>query len=181
MTQRFLPYSPDRDVYRLLQVDPAAGSDEIMEAWRRLARTFHPDRNGSYRANEEMQIVIAVRDLMSDPAARAEYDRERRRWMAMPVGPHRTDRWRTLAGTGESAAPGPLIAANGPSLRDSRLGRSLVAVGIGLRTFVVELLPARCGACRGAIGRADLRCWICGTPTTAPRRPSSSYPGAGPP
>jgi curved DNA-binding protein CbpA len=170
MTQRFLPYSPDRDVYRLLQVDPAAGSDEIMEAWRRLARTFHPDRNGSYRANEEMQIVIAVRDLLSDPAARAEYDRERRRWMAMPVVPDRSDRWRTLAGTRE-AAPGALDAANDASLRGSRLGRNLFAAGIGLRAFVVELLPARCSACRGAIGRADTRCWICGTPTAAPRRP----------
>ena len=170
MTQRFLPYSPDRDVYRLLQVDPAAGSDEIMEAWRRLARTFHPDRNGSYRANEEMQIVIAVRDLMSDPAARAQYDRERRRWMAMPVVPDRADRWRTLAGTGESSARA-LIPANPMSLRESRLGRNLAAVGTGLRAFALELLPARCVACRGAIGRADTRCGICGTPTTAPRRP----------
>ena len=170
MTQRFLPYSPDRDVYRLLQVDPAAGSDEIMEAWRRLARTFHPDRNGSYRANEEMQIVIAVRDLMSDPAARAQYDRERRRWMAMPIVPDRADRWRTLPGTRETA-PEPLIGPSGGSLRESRVGRNLFAVGIGLRTFLGELLPARCDACRGAIGRGDTRCWICGTPTSAPRRP----------
>lgn len=170
MTQRFLPYSPDRDVYQLLQVDPRAGSDEIMEAWRRLARTFHPDRNGSHRANEEMQIVIAVRDLMSDPAARAEYDRERRRWMTAPAPAVRTDRWRTLAGT-RQPGPGALIPAGGASLRESRLGKNLVAVGIGLRTFALEMLPARCPACRGAIGRADLRCWICGTPTTAPRRP----------
>ena len=61
MTQRFLPYTPDRDIYRLLQVDPRAGPDEVMEAWRRLARTFHPDRNGSRRATEEMQVVNAVR------------------------------------------------------------------------------------------------------------------------
>ena len=170
MTQRFLPYSPDRDVYRLLQVDPHAGPDEIMEAWRRLARTFHPDLNGSNRANEEMQIVIAVRDLMSDPAARAEYDRERRRWMALPVVPERSDRWRTLAGTGHPASR-TRIDAGSPSLRESSWGRNLVAVGAGLRAFAVELLPARCVACHGAIGRGDTRCWICGTPTTAPRRP----------
>jgi curved DNA-binding protein CbpA len=170
MTQRFLPYSPDRDVYQLLQVDPRAGPDEIMEAWRRLARTFHPDRNGSYRANEEMQIVIAVRDLMSDPAARAKYDAERRRFMAMPVGPDRTDRWRTLP---SAAKPRPeaLSPTSDGTLSESRLGRNLGAVGVGLRAFALELLPARCVACRGAIGRTDTRCWICGTPTTAPRRP----------
>jgi curved DNA-binding protein CbpA len=170
MTQRFLPYSPDRDVYRLLQVDPRAGHDEVMEAWRRLARTFHPDRNGSNRANEEMQIVIAVRDLMSDPAARAEYDRERHRWMAMPVGASRIERWRTLTGAAHRGSRSE-IAAGDSSLRESRLGRNLVAVGAGLRAFALELLPARCAACHGAIGRADMRCWICGTPTTAPRRP----------
>jgi len=170
MTQRFLPYTPDRDIYRLLQVDPRAGPDEIMEAWRRLARTFHPDRNGSWRATEEMQVVNAVRDLLSDPAARAEYDRERRRWMAAPAPADRPDRWRTLASPGESRPRG-LIPASGPSLKQSRLGRTAVAVGIGLRAFALELLPARCIACRGAIGRAETRCWICGTPTTTPRRP----------
>ena len=170
MTQRFLPYTPDRDIYRLLQVDPRAGPDEIMEAWRRLARTFHPDRNGSWRATEEMQVVNAVRDLLSDPEARAEYDRERRRWMSAPAPTDRSDRWRTLAGIGESGHE-TLIPANGASLKESRVGRTLRAVGIGLRAFALELLPARCVACRGAIGRADTRCWICGTPTATPRRP----------
>jgi curved DNA-binding protein CbpA len=169
MTQRFLPYTPDRDIYRLLQVDPRAGPDEVMEAWRRLARTFHPDRNGSRRATEEMQVVNAVRDLLSDPEARAEYDRERRRWMSAPASANRPDRWRTLAGIRESGH-GTLIPATGASLKESRSGRTLRAVGIGLRAFAVELLPARCAACRGAIGRADTRCWICGTPTTVPRR-----------
>ena len=169
MTQRFLPYTPDRDVYRLLQVDPRAGPDEIMDAWRRLARTFHPDRNGSQRATEEMQVVNAVRDLLSDPAARAEYDRERRRWMALPVSGDRADRWRTLAGIGQRR-PGGLIPARTPLL-ESRVGRTAVAVGIGLRAFALELLPARCSACRGAIGHSDTHCWICGFPTETPRRP----------
>ena len=170
MTQRFRPYSPDRDVYRLLQVDPRAGPDEIMDAWRRLARTFHPDRNGSQRATEEMQVVNALRDLLSDPAARAEYDRERRRWMASPVPLDLTDRWRTLAGIGRHRS-GELIPARGTSVLESRLGRTAAAIGIGLRAFALELLPARCGACRGAIARSDTRCWLCGFPTETPRRP----------
>ena len=63
MHQRLLPYSPDRDIYRLLQVDPRAGTDEVIAACRRLARAFHPDRNGSGRAHEEMQVVNAIRGL----------------------------------------------------------------------------------------------------------------------
>ena len=127
MTQRFLPYSPERDVYRLLQVDPRAEPDEIMDAWRRLARTFHPDRNGSQRATEEMQVVNAVRDLLSDPAARAEYDRERHRWMASPVPAERTNRWRTLAGTAQPQPAAELTPVSGPSLGESRLGRTEVS------------------------------------------------------
>ncbi|TME30110.1 MAG: J domain-containing protein [Chloroflexi bacterium] len=171
MTQRFLPYTPDRDIYRLLQVDPRAGPDEIMDAWRRLARTFHPDRNGSQRATEEMQVVNAVRDLLSDPAARAEYDRERHRWMASPVPADRTNRWRTLAGTAQPQPAAELTPVSGPSLGESRLGRTATALGIGLRAFAVELMPARCTVCRGTIGRSDTHCWVCGFPTTTPRRP----------
>jgi curved DNA-binding protein CbpA len=170
MTQRFLPYSPDRDIYRLLQVDPRAGPDEIMEAWRRLARTFHPDRNGSQRATEEMQVVNAVRDLLSDPDARAAYDRERRRWMAAPAPADRGDRWRTLPGVAQSHGREQIPATQLSPLQ-SRMGRTARAVGIGLRTFAVALLPTRCVACRGAIGRGDRYCWICGFPTSNPRRP----------
>ena len=85
MTQQFLPYAPERDIYRLLGVDPAAGDEELMEAWRRLARTFHPDRNMSTRSHEEMQVVNALRELIANPEARARYDRERSRWMAARV------------------------------------------------------------------------------------------------
>ena len=76
MHQPLLPYSPERDVYRLLGVPSNASTDEITVACRRLARAFHPDRNGSNRANAEMQVVNAVRRVLSDPELRAVYDRE---------------------------------------------------------------------------------------------------------
>src|ERR1700693_3362242 len=110
MIERFLPYSPDRDVYRLLQVDPRAGTDEILDAWRRLARTFHPDRNGSGRANEEMQIVNAVRDLLTDPGSRAAYDRERQRWMAAVSSSSGARRHADVAAAGRR--PGGRLSAN---------------------------------------------------------------------
>src|SRR5688500_20325505 len=90
MNPRLLPYSPERDVYRLLGVPASASLDEITAACRRLSRTFHPDTNQSGRANEEMQVVNAVRRVMSDPEWRDIYDRERFRVhaaMARPSGP----------------------------------------------------------------------------------------------
>ena len=82
MDLRLLPYQPDRDVYRLLGVPPSAGRAEIVSACRQLARAFHPDRNASTRATEEMQVVNAVRSLLSDPHSRAEYDHSRLTFLA---------------------------------------------------------------------------------------------------
>ena len=82
MDLRLLPYEPDRDVYRLLGVPPSAGRAEIVSACRRLARAFHPDRNASTRATEEMQVVNAVRSLLVDPRSRAEYDHSRLNFLA---------------------------------------------------------------------------------------------------
>src|SRR5688572_24536639 len=82
MNLRLFPYSPERDVYRLLGIAPTADSDEVQAACRRLARTFHPDRNRSDRATQEMQVVNAVRSALTDPQLRARYDRERWRFHA---------------------------------------------------------------------------------------------------
>ena len=47
------------DFYRLLQVEEDAGEDEIRRAYRRLAKTWHPDKNpsnGAHAANMFQQI-----------------------------------------------------------------------------------------------------------------------------
>ena len=80
MDPRLFPYSPERDVYRLLAISPRADHPEIVAACRRMARALHPDRNRSPRATEEMQVVNAVRSLLTDRAARAEYDAARMRF-----------------------------------------------------------------------------------------------------
>jgi DnaJ domain len=82
MSVDLFPYSPERDVYQLLQIEPEADTREVIAACRRLAATFHPDRNGSPRATEEMQVVNAIRRMLTDPRQRAAYDGGRRRWLA---------------------------------------------------------------------------------------------------
>lgn len=148
MHQRLLPYSPDRDIYRLLQVDPRAGTDEVTAACRRLARAFHPDRNDSGRAHEEMQVVNAIRGLVADPAARAEYDIARWRfWAARDASLH-------------VPVPSPGAATHHP--RRSRLGIRLRAAIVGVRAAVTALGPPRCATCRCVIGSDDRYCVACG-------------------
>lgn len=151
MTPRLLPYSPERDVYRLLGVRSTASLDEISAACRRLARTFHPDLNRSGRATEEMQVVTAVRQAMSDPEWRATYDRERYRFHAAMSRP--TDAmlhaWPPLD---MSARP------RGP------IGRYLRAAVIGMRAALLTLAPPRCRGCRTVVANGDAYCVACGTP-----------------
>jgi curved DNA-binding protein CbpA len=157
MHSSLLPYSPERDAYLLLGVPSTASSDEVSAACRRLARTFHPDRNGSTRATAEMAVVNAVRRLMIDPEARAEYDRERRsyherRARAIAYGPAE---WR------------PLISPIEPGGSPPRAGlrRYFAGVVAGLSTAARALAPPRCRGCRAVIASGDdAYCAACGTP-----------------
>lgn len=148
-----LPYRPDRDVYRLLGIPPNAGRVEIVAACRRLARAFHPDRNGSQRATEEMQVVNAVRSLLTDPASRAEYDQERISFLRAAV--------RSVA-----AAPGLTTAAAAaatpsPPIRGSRTARAAMA---GMLAALHALAPGRCASCRAPVQPSYRFCGGCGAP-----------------
>lgn len=157
MDLQLLPYSPERDAYHLLQVDPRASADEIVAACRRLARTFHPDRNESPRAHIEMQVVNVVRSMLTDPATRAEYDIERLRFLsqayraASPVG---VRPWSPARPMRRRSQPLPAFPAP--------ISKNLRAAWVGLRTTVAALAPVRCAQCRTVIGTADAYCAVCG-------------------
>lgn len=150
MTPRLLPYSPERDVYRLLGVPSTASTEEISAACRRLARTFHPDLNRSGRATEEMQVVNTVRQVLSDPEWRAVYDRERHRFHAELGRPSfpAMDTW-------------PLFEQRS---RRRPIGRYLRAAAVGVRTALLSLAPPRCRGCRAVVTVGDAYCVACGTP-----------------
>ena len=157
MTLRLLPYSPERDAYRLLGVPPTASLEEIGAACRRLARTFHPDHNVSPRANQEMQVVNAVRRVMSDPEWRAIYDRERRRFHAArfagaAAGRRMVDPFRDVTPLQIDRRPGSPVA------------RYARAVAVGVKATVIALAPPRCARCRIVIEAVDTYCAACGTP-----------------
>ncbi|GAA2643845.1 curved DNA-binding protein [Dactylosporangium fulvum] len=63
------------DYYRVLEVEPTAGPQEIRRSYRRLARRFHPDRNPDPGAEEQFRLLTEAYEVLSDERARAEYDR----------------------------------------------------------------------------------------------------------
>ena len=62
--------------YEVLGVARTASDDEIKKSYRKLAMTYHPDRNnGSKEAEERFKQLTEAYDVLRDPQKRAAYDR----------------------------------------------------------------------------------------------------------
>jgi curved DNA-binding protein CbpA len=164
MDPSLLPYHPERDVYRLLQVDSTADSREITAACRRLARTFHPDHNRSARAEDEMRVVNAVREMLTDPRERAAYDRARARYLGG---------WAPGATTAAIRLSDPPLTGPG-WLAQRRLPevveRTLRALIAAFRQALGELWMTRCPSCGQPVEPEFLFCAGCGTRVRRVRR-----------
>ena len=64
------------DPYAALDVAKTATQEEIKKAYRKIARTCHPDLNpGDPKAEERFKAASAAFDLLKDPETRARFDR----------------------------------------------------------------------------------------------------------
>lgn len=64
------------DLYSILGVKKSAAADEIRAAYRKLAKTLHPDLHpGDKSAEEKFKAVSAAYEILSDSEKRAKYDR----------------------------------------------------------------------------------------------------------
>lgn len=68
--------APTRDPYQVLGVSRQASASEIKAAYRRLALTYHPDRNpGDAAAEEKFKEVSVAYAVLSDESKRTNFDR----------------------------------------------------------------------------------------------------------
>lgn len=65
----------DKDFYAVLGVSKDASEADIKKAYRKLARTHHPDQNpGDAAAEQRFKEISEAYDVLSDPKDRQEYD-----------------------------------------------------------------------------------------------------------
>ena len=62
------------DLYVLLNVTPSASTDDIREAYRKLAFQWHPDRCSQPGAVEMFDCINKAHAILREPSARRRYD-----------------------------------------------------------------------------------------------------------
>jgi curved DNA-binding protein len=64
-----------KDYYQILGVSPDADEKTIRQAFRKLARQYHPDVNpGDRAAEEQFKAINEANQVLSDPEQRKKYD-----------------------------------------------------------------------------------------------------------
>ena len=67
--------SQKRDCYEILGIARDASEDQVKKAYRKLARTWHPDRNpGDTAAEAKFKDIGEAYGVLSDPELRKKYD-----------------------------------------------------------------------------------------------------------
>lgn len=70
-----------KDYYELLGVGRSATDKDIRQAYRRLARKYHPDVNpGDKAAEKTFKEIQRAYEVLSDPDKRAKYDKYGENW-----------------------------------------------------------------------------------------------------
>lgn len=65
----------ERDYYETLGVAKNATPEDMKNAFRQLARKYHPDINKDPGAEEKFKEINEAYAILSDPDKRAAYDR----------------------------------------------------------------------------------------------------------
>ncbi|NYG07960.1 curved DNA-binding protein [Phycicoccus badiiscoriae] len=106
-----------RDFYEVLGLSRDAEQSEIQRAYRRLARTLHPDVNKDPAAEERFKELSEAYDVLSDPDQRTRYDAfgaDFRR-VGADVDPDAYRRARAYAGAGAGGGRSSGWGGGGPS------------------------------------------------------------------
>lgn len=69
-----------KDYYKILGVERNAPQDEIKRAYRKMARTYHPDVNKEEGAEAKFKDAGEAYEVLKDPEKRAAYDQLGANW-----------------------------------------------------------------------------------------------------
>jgi curved DNA-binding protein len=118
--------APARDFYAALGVARGATPEEIQRAYRKLARTYHPDINKDPSAEERFKEVSEAYSVLSDPDTRRRYDQFGSDFRQVPddVDAATWARFRQGARAGARAGPAGGSATGAGSGSDRRWSRA---------------------------------------------------------
>jgi DnaJ-class molecular chaperone len=95
-----------RDPYDVLSVPRGASEADIKKAFRKLAKTHHPDRSKDPKAKEKFSEISSAYDLLSDAQKRAQFDRGEIDAEGNPSHPFGAGGFRGAAGAGPGGGRG---------------------------------------------------------------------------
>jgi curved DNA-binding protein len=76
-----------KDYYQILGVSKTTTSEEIKQAYRKLARKYHPDLNpGDKTAEQRFKEINEAQEVLSDPEKRSKYDQFGQYWQQAAAG-----------------------------------------------------------------------------------------------
>jgi curved DNA-binding protein len=152
------------DYYAVLGVPRTSGQEEIQRAYRKLARTYHPDINKDPQAEERFKEISQAYDVLSDPETRRRYDAFGPDFRQVPEGVDAETWARARAGAGAGAGRGgtrwPRAGAEEGVWVDAGTGEPVNLDDVDLEELLGGLFGGRgrrrSGPIRGADQEAEL-------------------------
>lgn len=162
-----------QDYYEVLGISRTATADDIKQAYRRLARKYHPDVNpGDASAEEKFKDIGEAYEVLSDAEKRQRYDQLGQNWKAGTdftpppdwEGGHGSgsfsDFFETLFGARRGPRAGAGFAMRGQDI-EAVLELSLEEAHHGGTRTISLQTTAMCPTCNGSGGRENQPCATC--------------------
>ena len=155
-----------KDYYATLGIPKSASEKEIKQAYRELAKRFHPDRNPeSPDANERFKEVSEAYSVLGSPESRAEYDLHfsgfgRHSYSSPFEDLFSNLGWDPFGGAG--FPPPHMGSRNAPPVSKVSIDLTVEELKAGGKRFPIKIrVKQNCGSCGGSGGEHVATCHFC--------------------